>query len=135
MTATTHRNTRHRTGDIRNVPVKGATTILGGTIVVIGSDNFAVMGTAATGLAAIGVCKDTVVNAGADGAARAEVFTGIWGPFANSASSDAISLDDIGKTCFIVNNQTVALTNGSSSRSAAGTVFMVDAEGVWVRFN
>ena len=36
-------------------------------------------------------------------------------------------------TAYIVDDQTVAKTNGSSTRSAAGTIVDVDAQGVWVR--
>ena len=54
--------------------------------------------------------------------------------FANSAATDAITLADIGKDCFIVDDQTVAKTDGSGTRSRAGRVFDVDADGVWVEF-
>ena len=35
---------------------------------------------------------------------------------------------------YLVDNQTVAKTNGTNTRSAAGVVRGVDAEGVWVQF-
>ena len=50
----------------------------------------------------------------------------------NSSSADLIEGDDIGKTAYIVDDETVALTDGSSSRSAAGTIYDVDDLGVWV---
>jgi hypothetical protein len=34
----------------------------------------------------------------------------------------------------VVDDQTVAKTNGSSSRSVAGIIRDVDADGVWVEF-
>ena len=46
---------------------------------------------------------------------------GCW-KFANSTAGDAITDADYGTTCYVVDNQTVAKTNGSSTRSAAGTV-------------
>ena len=52
--------------------------------------------------------------------------------FANSASADAIALADVGADCYIVDDQTVALTNGSSTRSVAGKIHDVDSSGVWV---
>ena len=55
--------------------------------------------------------------------------------FANSAAADAIAIGDIGAVCFAVDDQTVAKTNGSSTRSPAGIVEDVDATGVWVRFD
>jgi len=54
--------------------------------------------------------------------------------FANSASTDALTNLDIGATCYIVDNQTVAKTDGSATRSKAGVVRSVDAGGVWVEF-
>ena len=54
--------------------------------------------------------------------------------FANSASADLISLADIGADCYIVDDQTVAKTSGTNTRSVAGKVFDVDADGVWVDF-
>jgi len=53
----------------------------------------------------------------------------------NSGSSDAIAQDDIGANCYMVDDQTVALTNGSAARSVAGKIVDVDASGVWVSVN
>ncbi|MDB5658320.1 MAG: hypothetical protein JWS10_935 [Cypionkella sp.] len=55
--------------------------------------------------------------------------------FANSASTDLIAIADIGTVCYIVDDQTVAKTSASATRSPAGTVVDVDANGVWVRFD
>jgi hypothetical protein len=55
--------------------------------------------------------------------------------FANSAAGDLITIADIGTACFIVDDQTVARTNGANTRSPAGVVDGVDAQGVWVRFD
>ena len=49
-------------------------------------------------------------------------------------SADAITLADVGSDCYIVDDQTVAKTNGTNTRSVAGKVFDVDADGVWVDF-
>lgn len=55
--------------------------------------------------------------------------------FANSAAGDLIATADIGAACYIVDDQTVAKTNGTSTRSPAGIIDGVDALGVWVRFD
>jgi hypothetical protein len=55
--------------------------------------------------------------------------------FANSAAGDLITKANIGTLCFIVDDQTVAATNGTNTRSPAGIVEGVDAAGVWVRFD
>ncbi len=46
-----------------------------------------------------------------------------------------LGMADIGKLCFIVDDCTVAKTNGSATRSRAGTVEDVDASGVCVRLD
>ena len=46
---------------------------------------------------------------------------------------DAVTIADRYNQCFIVDDQTVARTDGTSSRSAAGIVIDVDADGVWVQ--
>ncbi|MCY1460857.1 hypothetical protein D9M71_784510 [compost metagenome] len=52
--------------------------------------------------------------------------------FANSAAGDEITRADIGATAYIVDDQTVAKTDGTSTRSVAGTIRDVDSDGVWV---
>ena len=39
---------------------------------------------------------------------------------------------DLGKSCYIVDDQTVAKTSGGATRSLAGKVVGVDVDGVWV---
>ena len=80
--------------------------------------------------------KTTIGVALTDGTAGnvVEVETGIFA-FENSSSSDCITKAEIGTDAFVVDNQTVAKTNGSSSRSVAGRVIDVDADGVWVKIN
>ena len=55
--------------------------------------------------------------------------------FANSAGGDEITIAEIGDVVFAVDDQTVAKTDGTSSRSPAGFVDDVDDLGVWVRFD
>ena len=53
----------------------------------------------------------------------------------NSSAGDAITKADIGAACYIVDDQTVAKTSGTNTRSPAGIVDGVDSLGVWVRFD
>ncbi|MEP4081723.1 hypothetical protein [Parasphingorhabdus sp.] len=53
--------------------------------------------------------------------------------FVNS-SADEITTGDTGKTCYGVDDQTAALTDGTGTRSVSGTIFNVDIQGVWVDF-
>jgi hypothetical protein len=54
--------------------------------------------------------------------------------FNNSADGDAIAIDDINKPCYVVDDQTVALTDDTGARPVAGRVAFVDAKGVYVDF-
>lgn len=131
---TADRPTPKRTGRNLSLPVAAATKIFAGSIVCVNTSNLAVKGATSTTLKAAGVAKEQVDNTnGAAGDLRIEVERGTF-LFANSTSTDAIALQDIGSTCFIVDDQTVAKTNGSSTRSAAGVVRDVDTQGVWVEF-
>lgn len=112
------------------VPMKGSTTLYQGALVVMDS-SLAVPGRTATGLTAVGISEATIVNSGADGAARASVKRGVF-KFANHGA-DAVVAGDVGQNCYIIDDQTVAKTSASSTRSIAGKVIDVDSDGVWVR--
>jgi hypothetical protein len=135
MTALTQdRNTLRREGLAMEPPVAAATKIYGGSIVAINAAGYAVPGATATTLKSAGVAEHRADNsAGAAGDIRVRVRKGPH-VFANSAAADAIALTDIGADCYIVDDQTVAKTNGTNTRSVAGKVFDVDAGGVWVNF-
>lgn len=81
---------------------------------------------------AVGVFVESVTGGAADGDVLVKVQPGTWN-FSNSAGVDAITIADIGKVCFVVDDQTVARTNSSQSRAVAGVVEQVDADFVWVK--
>lgn len=128
---TADRNTPLRTSGVESHPVKGATIIFGGALVCLDASGRAVPGSTATGLIARGRSEENVANAGADGAENVKVRQGIF-RWNNSAAADAITRAEIGDPAYIVDDQTVAKTNGTNTRSAAGTIRDVDAQGVWV---
>lgn len=107
----------------------------GGTIVVK-SDGFAYVGVTGTGQKIPGVCAFDLDTTGlADGAAQVKLTGGTIGVFENSAAADLIAEDDVGKRCYLVDDETVALTDGGGTRSDAGMIFDVDADGrVTVQF-
>ena len=131
---TQDRNTLRRDGAQMAPPVAANTRIFGGSMVAINTAGLAVPGATSTTLKCVGVAECQANNlGGAAGDVRVPTRKGVHA-FGNSAAGDAIALSDVGATCFMVDDQTVAKTNGTNTRSAAGTVFDVDAEGVWVRF-
>lgn len=113
-----------------NVPVKTATTIYAGALVALNA-GYAVPASTATGLVAVGIAEKTVTNSGADGAVSIDVRQGAF-KFNNSGSGDLIAQTDVGADAFIVDDQTVAKTSGSLTRSRAGKILQIESDGVWV---
>ncbi|WP_136414818.1 hypothetical protein [Herbaspirillum sp. ST 5-3] len=128
---TADRNTPHKDGDLLPVLVAGATKIYAGAIVVANA-GYAEPGSTALNLVYLGRADESVDNsAGADGAKTVTVRRNKAFKWANSGA-DAITQAEVGKTCYIVDDQTVAKTDGGGTRSAAGKVVGLDADGVWV---
>src|SRR5689334_8351895 len=91
---------------------KGATKVYAGALVVLAA-GLAKGGAAATGLVAVGRADRYVDNsAGADGDLQVPVQTGIF-RFDNSSAGDAIAIGDISADCYVVDDHTVAKTDGS----------------------
>lgn len=125
------RNTPRRANADFVYPVGAGKKIYAGAIVMLNAGN-AEPGSTATGRVAVGVAERFVDNtSGAAGAVSVPVRRGLY-RFANSASTDAIALTEVGTDCYVVDDQTVAKTSASSTRSVAGKVRDVDADGVWV---
>lgn len=130
MALSASRNTKERVGDISAVPVKGNTTCYQGGLAVIDA-GYAAPGRTATGLVAAGRFEETAAAVAA-GDASVRIKRGTF-KFGNSASTDAIAQADVGADCYIVDDATVAKTNGSNTRSRAGIIVAVDDDGVWVQ--
>lgn len=129
------RNTPEALGEVRSAGVAADTTLFPGAIAMINAAGFLIEGQTATGLIGVGRSESLADNAGgSNGDITGDYKPGIF-RFNNSASTDAITAADVGKVCFVVDDQTVAKTDGSSARSPAGFVDHVDANGVWVRFD
>ncbi|WP_311272378.1 MULTISPECIES: hypothetical protein [unclassified Rhizobium] len=111
-------------------PVKSATTILQGALVV-SENGLAIPGKLATGLVVLGVSEQTVKNTGADGAQKVPFRRGTFG--FNNHGADAISAGDVNKTAYIVDDQTVAKTDASGTRSAAGKIMHIEGGQIFVR--
>jgi len=124
------RNTVQRQGDEFNHPVAAAKKIHAGSIVVTDTAGNVAPGSVATGLVAAGRAQESVDNsAGSAGDKTVQVRKGTF----SWANDGTITRADIGKTAYIVDDQTVADNNGTNTRSAAGAIVDVDADGVWVK--
>lgn len=126
------RQTPRRSGDLLTLPVAASKTCYAGGLACRDASGNATPGATATTLKALGAFRETVDNgSGSAGDVSAEIEKGIF-RFGNSASTDLIAAADIGNDAYIVDDQTVAKTNGTSTRSVAGKIFDVDTLGVWI---
>jgi hypothetical protein len=118
---------------LHGFPQKASTKAWFGALMVL-SAGYAAPGTTATGLVAIGRCRKTSDNSsGANGDQNVQVEAGTF-KWDNSSAGDLIAQADVGAQCYIVDDHTVAKTNGSITRSVAGIIQAVDADGgVWVQ--
>lgn len=110
-----------------------AVKIWKGGIVMRNAEGFVTGGATATDCIGVGRAEATVDNsAGLAGAAGDQIRSGVFG-FANSSAGDAITQSDIGKLCCIVDDQTVAKTDASSTRSPAGIAEGLEGSKVGIR--
>lgn len=128
---TADRDTKQRSGSKLSLPVAASVTCYAGGLAARDGNGRATPGAVATTLRGVGRFAERVTNGTTAGAVNVEIEKGIF-RFGNSTAADAISAANIGADCYIVDDQTVALTNGTNTRSVAGTIFDVDSSGVWV---
>ncbi len=110
-------------------PIKANVKILKGSMIALDSAGRAMPAglIAAGALAAVGKASAEYDNltgsvlGGAAGAVDVEVEYGVFGWVSHTAA-DEILADDVGKVCFMQDNQTVALTNGTDTRGVAGYI-------------
>lgn len=129
---TADRNTPFKDGATIPVPVAANAVIHAGALVVANATGFAAPGSSAITLTYLGRAESAVDNTGgADGAKTVVVRRQKAFKWAN-LGADPVVQADLGKTCYIADDQTVAKTNGAGTRSAAGKVIQVESDGIWV---
>lgn len=130
MPLSKERDTPSQGTDIRTAPLAAATRIFQGALAVIDA-GYAKPGSTALNLIAVGRARATYDNsAGLIGAMTGEFDVGTF--LFKNAAGDPVVAADLGKDCFIVDDETVAKTNGGNTRSTAGKVRGVTTAGVWV---
>lgn len=130
--ATAERNTAEREGSGFVYPVAAGAVGFAGTLAVLDAAGNCKPAVSATELLPVGRFEASFDNTGgAAGAIHATVKRGTF-RWANSAAADAIAKDSIGDLAYLVDDQTVAKTSGTSTRSPAGIIVDVDTGGVWV---
>lgn len=115
---------------------KGSTTCYQGGMACLDASGYCKPAVTGTGLIGVGRFKsnsgtDRWTNSSSDGASNVEYENGCFG-WENSADADAITNAHKGKPCYMVDDQTVALTSNSGARSPAGRVRKVEDGKVYV---
>lgn len=132
MALAADRNTPMKDGELVAVPIAANVKVYAGGLTAANSTGYATPGAAAATLTYLGRAEETVDNTGgAAGAKTVLVRRGKAFKYKNSGA-DAVTQAEFGKTCYIVDDETVAKTDGAGARSAAGKVVGVEADGVWV---
>lgn len=142
MALTTPRNTpRRMTADFVNstsVLTAASQTFYPGALVALNASGYLVPASTATTLTAVGVIGEqpflvpatSYVSGAVAGVLRLEVQKGVF-KFTNQ-SNDLITQAEIGKVCYMTDDETVCKTG--TGKSIAGTVWEIDPDdgGVWV---
>lgn len=137
---TASRDTKKRSGEDLVLPVAAAVKCFQGGLAALDANGDVKPGATATTLKGLGRFRHTADNTGGDaGDITAEVEKGVF-LFDNSTDTEEITTAEIGADCYIVDDQTVAKTDGAAgedpaTRSVAGKVFDVTSQGVWVKFD
>ncbi len=126
---TEDRNTPRRDGDCFNKGVAASATIFAGSLVCVNAAGYAVPGSVATTLKAIGKAEERVDNSGgADGDVSITVRKGVF-QFANAGD---VTLAHLEANVYINDDQTVSSV--ATGKSVAGKCVAIDSDGVWIQF-
>jgi hypothetical protein len=113
------------------VALKANAKVFKGGIVCVDASGYGVAASTATGLIVMGVAQKDVDNTGgSNGAVSVDVEAGALYKFANDGG-DAIVAASVGSDCFLTDDQTLAKTDATSTKSRAGKVARLDSDGVW----
>ena len=130
MPLTQDRNTPMKATEVLVAPVAASVRIFAGALMVANASGFAAPGFAGAGLTYLGRAEEYVDNRdGADGAASVEIRHGKAFKWENDGS---VTQAHLFQTAYIVDDETVAADDAAGSRSAAGRIIGIDADGVWV---
>lgn len=130
MPLTQDRNTAMADSQVVVVGAAAGVRIFAGALVAANAAGFAAPGSTATGLAYIGRAEEYVDNTGgAAGAKSVQIRRQKAFKWENDGT---VTRAHLFRTAYIVDDQTVAATDGTGTRSAAGRIVAVDTDGVWV---
>lgn len=128
MPTTTERNTEMREGDMFAYDLAVNAKINKGTLVVLDA-GYAKRGFESAATVCVGVATDTVDQAAGDIHVNARSGTFL---FRGATGADEISRADVGEDCFVIDDETVAKTDGGGTRTKAGRVRAIEGANVWI---
>lgn len=126
------RNTAMKDGELIPVPVAATAVIFAGALVVANATGYAAPGSVATTLTYLGRAEEMVDNSGGADGDKSVLVRRKKAFFWKNSGTDPVTQASLGKPCYIVDDETVAATNGTNTRSAAGTVVGIESGGIWV---
>lgn len=132
MALSQDRNTPFKDGELVAVPVAASAVIYAGALVVANASGFAAPGSVATTLTYLGRAEEAVNNTGGSNGDKTVLVRRKKAFKWKNHGADALVQADLGKTVYIVDDETVAKTNGGTTRSAGGKLVQFEADGVWV---
>lgn len=132
MALAADRNTPMKDGMLISVPVVASTKIYAGSLVAASAAGHATPGAVATTLTALGRAEEFCDNSAGAAAAKSVLIRRRAAFKFKNHAADLVVQADLGKSCYIVDDETVAKTNGTNTRSIAGIVIGVESDGVWV---
>jgi hypothetical protein len=133
MVLAADRNTPEAVGIEREGLLGASQVIFAGALLMRNASGHLIKGATATGSFGAGRAEKKGSSTTA-GVTTQRFRTGVF-RFKNSTAGDLITVADIGTVCYVVDDEQVAKTSATSTRSPAGIVDQVDALGVWVRFD
>lgn len=103
-------------------------TFYEGSILMTNAAGYVTVGAAATGQFARGVCTTSKTSTATAGITEVGWEEGDF-EFESGTAGDALTVASIGDTVYIIDDNTVGATDGSSARSAAGKMVALSSNG------
>lgn len=124
------RNTPWKDGELISLPVATSTTIEAGKIVSVNSGGYAIPAADTASTIVVGVAQESVVNAGANGAASVVVRRLKAFKFANGTT--AVTQAGVGGNVVVQDAATVTTAAAATNDIVVGKCLAVESDGVWV---
>lgn len=133
LTASRDTLTRRIVGKI-SIPLKANAVVYKGGMVAVDATGYGVDAATATGYQLVVIATADADNTGgASGAISVDCYE--CDAYMTNSGTDACDATCLGNHVWVQDDQTVAKTNGTSTRSIAGRCTGFDSGGVWVRFS